>query len=284
MRPSMVIGYTPPNSEINVLEGYTKQLPLKNIIIHCQIEKGDTMKMKRMICWIICMAFAIVLTACSSVKETTEGQEKITEGQEEILGEQQETQGETEPGQSSVQGGVHMQQPVSEEFDTIGEIKRFFDTSTVSSGNSLGASHIKGVTDYHSQTEALSISNTVNALMIPVAKKSANAEGFGATWWPESKNLQIIYIIDGVQYRFIYFLKDHYPWVFDDPIVEDVQVGPYVLDFETAEPPVVFDSCFVSGIQIENQTVYLAIRVAGNGIESPTFEAFDFVSLSSVVE
>ena len=28
MRPSMVIGYTPPNSEINVLEGYTKQLPL----------------------------------------------------------------------------------------------------------------------------------------------------------------------------------------------------------------------------------------------------------------
>lgn len=242
------------------------------------------MKMKRMICWIICMAFAIVLTACSSVKETTEGQEKITEGQEENLGEQQETQEETEPGQSSVQGGVHMQQPVSEDFETIGEIKRFFDTSTVSSGNSLGASNIKGVTDYHSQTEALSISNTVNALMIPVAKKSANAEGFGATWSPERKNLDIIYIIDGVQYRFIYFLKDHYPWVFDDPVVEDVQVGPYVLDFETAEPPVVADSCFVGGIQIEDQTVYLAIRVAGNGIESPTFEAFDFVPLSSVVE
>ena len=32
MRPSMVIGYTPPNSEINVLEGYTKQLPLPDAI------------------------------------------------------------------------------------------------------------------------------------------------------------------------------------------------------------------------------------------------------------
>lgn len=225
------------------------------------------MKMNRIICGIICMVLVCILAGCGGADNTSD---KVNEPQK----------GNT-AGQGSVQDGVQMQRPISEDFDSIGEVKRFFDTSIDDSDISSELGDIKFVTDYYTQSEAIAISERANALFVPVVKQSVEAEGFGANWSPDKEHLVIIYRVDGVQYRFIYFFADHYPWVMDEPVAEDVQVGPYTIDFKELEDNIA-DSVFAGYLQMEEIDVFLHIRVAGNGIDSPSFGAFDFVPLSSV--
>lgn len=217
------------------------------------------MKMKRFVCAVICIALLVGMTACG-VQDCTEKPGETQQGQS--------------GGQGSTQGGVQMQRPLTVDFDSIVEIKQFFSANeTLSEGEEIT------VSKYHSEDKAETLSLAAREIYLPIAKEKENTPS--ASWSPSKEHLTIIYIVDNIQYRFIYFFADHYPWVDDNPVAEDVQMGPYTLDFKTGEPGP-YGSCVSGGLQIEGTDVYLRVRVAGAGVEYPNFDDFDFVPLSFV--
>jgi hypothetical protein len=220
------------------------------------------MKMKRVLCIIICVVSLAVLTACG-MQDVSRFPSEKPQGQN--------------VGQGSSQSGVQMEAPLTIDLDTIGEIKNFFDMSSTVSGEKT-ISNCYHYTD--AEAEALSVA--ANKLFIPVVKEKEYK--LGAEWAPGYEQLEIIYRVDDIQYRFMYFFADHYPWTFDEPVAEDVQAGPYLMDFKTVDPTLYADTVYFGGTQIEGTSVYLAVRIAGYGVETPSLEDFEFIPLSSADE
>lgn len=229
------------------------------------------MKIKRVFITFLCMAMICVLVACSEKPQNNSEHDAY-------LGQEGMQANNDNLGDNSPNTG-HQEPPITVSFDTMSEIKSFFDDTMNSGGDSAETNEIKNITDYHSQSEAGALSDSAASLLLPVANVSGEGIEFGASWRPSTKCLDIIYIIDNVKYRFKYYFDNDAEWNCDEPAALDVQVGPYTVDFELREHPT-YEKFFFGGIEI--QSAYVAIWALGNEIDSPSFEAFSFVPLSSI--
>lgn len=225
----------------------------------------------RIISFVLCMVMVCTLTACSEKPNGSSEQETYL-GYEEPQGNQQNA------GNNSQSEGDKVPLP-TRTFETMSEVRAFFERVNSASGSQTEVNGIKDITDYLTQAEANAICIEASTLLFPVLKISDEGVEFGATWTPHVKELDMIYIIDDVRYRFRYYFFNDAEWHCDEPDAPDVQVGPYTVDFQLWEHQK-FDTFFFGAIEIQSD--YVAFWALGNGIERPSFEAFDFVPLSSI--
>ena len=133
---------------------------------------------------------------------------------------------------------------------------------------------------YVTDDEAADIYNTADMLLYPVASLPDDSVEMHATWYTEKNSLDIVYVIDDVQYRFLYFFGLDYQWESEEgPIAQGVKLGPYTVDFWAQESNV-FDARYYGYIKLDD--VYVAIIVMGDGLDAPSFDDFRFVPLSSI--
>lgn len=216
------------------------------------------MNAKRIVLFGICTALLFSLAACSIGNNSASNH-----------GGAQSTDNN---GENSSQSNVDYTPVDRPTFDTMSEVKSFLDaTSDGTTGH---------ISQHVSQSDAATISSTAGTLLYPVLAISSDEAGFNAQWFNDRTSMDIIYVIDSIQYRFIYFFGSDYEWESDEePTVQDMMLGTYSVDFWPREH-VNFDVQFYGFVKLED--VYITITVTGNEIEAPSFEAFDFVSLSSI--
>lgn len=220
------------------------------------------MKIKRMMCILICITLIFIMNGCAEAQVSPE-----------ITSETPQIQ-ETEQGSS--QNGVHTQPPLVKYFNSIDEIMQFFEINE----NGLDGKEVETIRNWYyiGDEERRTILEEVKDLYIPIAK--AGDQACRGDWAYGMNHLDFCYGIDDIQYRFFYYFSDQYPGDLEDIVAEDVQAGPYTIDFIEAKPAIVHDTAFVGRLQLSSE-VYMIIRVSGNGVEKPSFEDFDFIPLSS---
>lgn len=207
---------------------------------------------------IVCLIILLSLLGCSTTSPLSETQQ--TDATSYL------------PTQDSVNHDV----PKHPEFHTLSEIKSFLDVSNASGDSSANEKEMDTICDYVPQSSAENISEIASSLLFPVTVKTE----LGATYFEEYQSLDLIYVIDGVQYRFIYFFESDYVWnVEEDPAVQNVMVGPYRVDFWKLDHP---NFAYQYYGFVKTDRVYLRITVLGENVSDFSFDAFDFVPLSSI--
>lgn len=164
--------------------------------------------------------------------------------------------------------GMPMDRP---EFTTFSEIKNFL----CDANNSTNETN-NNIYDYVSQNSAPNISKALASITFPVTNESE----FSATYFKEYNSLDVIYRINEIQYRFIYYFESDYVWNSEDaPALEDVQVGPHKVDFWQIDHP---NFPYEYYGFVKQDGVYLQITMLGEDLSGISFDAFSFVPLSSI--
>jgi hypothetical protein len=161
------------------------------------------------------------------------------------------------------------------QFNSMGDVKEFITPTGTLDSNSTASTGKENLYHYFSQNAASSVSNTANALLFPTADAD-----IGVRFVTTTKLLDIVYVIDSIQYRFFYMLDaDYESETADAPIAKVASVGPYTVNFSRRNHPN-FDDQFYG--QFEMKGICVAITVTGNDIENISFDMFDFVPLSAI--
>lgn len=163
------------------------------------------------------------------------------------------------------------------DFDSLDEIRCFFalDEGLMVDGE------LKNVADYFPKDQMKRISGIVDTLVFPYLEVDGKSADFGADWTPENRILDIIYVVDEIQYRFTYSFLSEKDWTYEDGTEKDIRMGQYQLDFRRTDHPNKAYS-YVSGFR-EGST-YLQVRVASNREDCLNFDCFSFVHLSDLEE
>lgn len=179
--------------------------------------------------------------------------------------------------QESTSGGEPQDVPVQIRFQTVNDLSKFFSTDSVCEEDSSTENNITSIFQYETQSKADKIVASVAGIYVPTENNRINAKYF-----PNNQSMDIIYVIDGIQYCFIYFFDREDDWDYGEiPAFSDVQVGPYTMDFFQLEKPYSEGEYYLLS-HIPVSGIDLLVRVQGEQYEEFSFEAFDFVPLSSV--
>lgn len=241
------------------------------------------MKKQTLLCYVVCVLFLFSLTACSG------GSQSVTQ----LRSETADTTGTQAPsagGTVSEQGteatdetrdqDPSVGEPMEEiRFDSISDIKAFFSEERKNQTNSSADTIDKNIYQYATQSEAVEFSNSANTVYYPVADIDS-----GLCYRPDGPNgpyLEMIYIVDGVQYTFTYYFDSRSAVVYEDgPVFHDVQIGPYTTDLYRRDHPHA-DRTYLHG-RITINGIHMVVFIQGEDHEEKLdFSVFDFIPLSA---
>lgn len=205
---------------------------------------------KRYFSLIICILLAVMLVACSDT-----------------ISEQPDTNVQIKATEETSQSSVNHRPIDRPSFQSMAEVKEYLE-------------QVGTINQNASEEDQVDVSGIASTLLYPVLVNPSDDKAFGATWYSEKNSMDVSYGIDGIQYRFTYFFGSDYVWETDEePSVRGMKLGAYSVDFWPQEH-VNFDVRFYGYVKTDD--VYITITVTGNEIDSPNFDAFDFVPLSSI--
>ena len=167
--------------------------------------------------------------------------------------------------------------PITVYFDSLDEVRRFFDLDEGLMVNG----ELKTVADYFPNTQMKRISATVDTLMFPYLEIDGKPAKLDASWVPDNRTLDVIYVVDEIQYRFTYFFLSEKDWSYDDGTEKGIRVGPYQLNFRRTDHPI-FEYFYVSGFR--EDTSYVQISAKSDREDCLTFDRFSFIHLSELKE
>lgn len=167
--------------------------------------------------------------------------------------------------------------PTTIYFDSLDEIREYFDMSI----GVLPGDERAGVQDHCSEEEARAICEAMESLVFPYLETDGKPAELGANWVPYRKILDIIYVVDEIQYRFTYYFFSDYQGEDEEPTVRNVQAGPYELDFKRKEHTN-SEYWYLSGVR--EGTTYVSFWVASDREDCLNYERFRFVHLSELEE
>lgn len=209
---------------------------------------------KYLICLMLAMMFLFSLVGCGATNNSDE------------------TTNQRLDANKPTHGAGHQDIPERPEFDTLAEIKSFFDTTRTD-----GSDTEDSIKNYVSADEVAGICTMADKLVFPT---SSEAKFGSAIYFEELQSLDIIYGYNDIQYRFIYYFDNDSVYESESsPELLNVQVGPYKVDFWKIDHPN-FPYKYYGYIKIDG--VYLVITGLGEDLSEFSFEVFDFVPLSSV--
>lgn len=218
------------------------------------------MSKKTLLCYIVCVLF--LLTACSGKLPPTFEQEAEVSN--------------SSNKQETLSAG---DAPREIRFDSISEIGDFLSSEVRTQVNSSAETAEKSIYQYETQTNAVEFAEAANMVYYPVADVESGLSYHPVG--PDGPCLSFIYVVDGIQYTFLYFFECQHDWVReDDPVFSCVQVGPYTVDFYREEYRFDEANNYLLG-HIVIDGMHLTVTVKGDGCEEFDFSIFDFVPLSA---
>jgi hypothetical protein len=175
---------------------------------------------------------------------------------------------------------AHQDVPANIQFDTVEDIYKFFAINGADGDKNAVEGSVGNIFKYETRSKAEQISTSMAETYFPKTDMSINAE-----YDPSNQSMDSIYIIDGIQYCFVYFFDKESDWYYgDEPAFSSVQVGPYTMDFFELEHPHNEGERYLLGhTTIDSIDLLVRIRgTQGQSYEKFSFDAFEFVPLSSV--
>lgn len=167
--------------------------------------------------------------------------------------------------------------PTEVRFESMDEIKAFFSEGNVDQESSSVEIAGKNIFQYAAQSEAAKLANTANMVQYPIAdaEKGLSYHANG----PDGPYLDIIYVVDGIQYSFSYFYDCHAPMNYEgEPDYPNVQIGPYAINLYRMDSnnPYLIGNTLINGF-------VSTVRIQGDGdMEKFDFSLFRFAPLSDV--
>ena len=170
---------------------------------------------------------------------------------------------------------THIEPPEEVRFESMDEIEAFFSERNKDQASSSVEIAEKSIFQYATQSEAVKIKNTANTVQYPVADAERGLSYH--TNGPDGPYLDIIYVVDGIQYSFTYFYDCHSPMDYEgEPDYPHVQIGPYAIDLYRMDSnnPYLIGNTLINGF-------VATIRIQGDeGMDNFDFSAFNFAPLS----
>ncbi len=230
--------------------------------------------MKKILMAILYLLFCIVVVSCSHQMEHSE-----TTGQR-ILNE--ETKNDSAENQTDkeeitiLEKESHQEPPTVLVFSSIYEMEDFIIASqgTKESFYQYVDSHNQYALNVLSYETLLKISANIQSCELPVLKEDVTITDFGASYTEDRSELDMVYIMEGIRYRFTYrfnYNKIHTNDSF--PVVEGVKMGDGEVDIYQNDYS--FYTTYLQG----TTTVFVNI-FAGN-VSDVSFDCFDIEPLVS---
>ena len=154
-------------------------------------------------------------------------------------------------------------------FSSMDEIERFLVAARSSEAvfqKYLDSRHMDNVI---SQKVAQKAMTNITSQFLPVASSDVETKSFGATYYADRDQLDIVYNINNCRYRFIFSYhsvnKQEYEGL---PVVSNVTVGDYLLDLYQG------DDCFIGSVTTDTAT--MTIIVYANQLNVELSKLFEF--------
>ncbi len=166
--------------------------------------------------------------------------------------------------------------PVFIIFDSYEKIKGFTNSLDTESQfyEYINETEIKG-SRYLTYNIAKTMANYIKSAPIPKVKSDVTVQGFGATYCLEHdpfNDLDVIYKIDGISYRFIYEYNYGEKYTYEGtPVLSDIHLGAETFDLYQS------DDRLVGTIPLGEISVFVKVRT--NQPELVNFGNFDFATL-----
>lgn len=227
---------------------------------------------KKTLCYLICILFLFSLTGCADSPAPASMQENGTTAP---------TDNQTSNSTPEPPIDANLEPPVDAQiyFNSMNEIKTFFSEKNANQPNGSTELVDKNIFQYATQSDAVKFTNTANSVQYPIADAERGLS-YHVTG-PDGPCLNIIYIVNGIQYSFAYFYNCHSPIDYEgEADYPNVQIGPYAIDLFRIDSnnPYLIGNTLINGF-------VATIRIKGNeGMENFDFSAFDFVSLNDIAE
>ena len=162
-------------------------------------------------------------------------------------------------------------------FSSITEMKDFINSTKGNTAQYEKFVQENSINTAITQSSAQNIAKNIEQNNIPLVKSTSAVDEFGATYYLDRNELDIIYKINGIRYRFIYrYNKTSSLERTTSPILEDQKLGTYIVDLYQG------DECFV-GELITNYAV-VQIVVYTEQTNDVTLNVFNMGALESHVE
>lgn len=215
--------------------------------------------MKRTFFLIICLVAFLILTSCNSTNITDT--EKNNSKPDENINNSQGTSDGTVP--------------VMVLFSSKDDIKEFILAATGTASQYTSFADKQTTTKLITYDTAKNVAANICECIFPNAKNNENVEGFGATYYVDRNELDVIYKINGIRYRFIYSFNTTKDYMREEtPVLSNIPIGSSVLDLYQAESGGLFGS-------IIEGTTSIYIIVYTEDLNSVDFDCFDFSVISN---
>lgn len=165
--------------------------------------------------------------------------------------------------------------PYSVSFSSIAEIKDFLSSAKGSSAQYEEFAQKNNINISITQSFAKSVATNIERNDIPLPKSDLVADEFAATYYLNRNELDIIYRINGIRYRFIYKYDETSSLERTvSPVLEDLNLGSYFFDLYQG------DECFVGEIVTESAVIQLVVYDTKE-TSNVNFNAFNMGILSN---
>ncbi len=215
--------------------------------------------MKKTFFLIICLVAFLILTSCNStnIADTEKNNSRPDEN--------------IDNSQGTSDGTV----PVIVPFSSKDDIKEFILAATGTASQYTSFADKQTTTKLITYGTAKNIAANIRECVFPNAKNNENVESFGATYYVDRNELNVIYKINGIRYRFIYSFNTTKDYVHEGtPVLSNIPIGSSLLNLYQAE------SGGLVGSIIEGTTSIYVI-VYTEDLNSVDFNYFNFSAISN---
>ena len=160
---------------------------------------------------------------------------------------------DSEPNENTNQGGNHTV-PYSVSFSSITEMKDFLNSAKGNTTQYEEFVQKNNINASITQNYAQHIAKNVEQNDIPFVKSNLVADEFAATYYLERNELDMIYQINRIRYRFVYkYNKTSITVRTTSPVLENVNLGTYVFDLYQG------DGCFVGELVTDSAVIQVVV-------------------------
>lgn len=182
----------------------------------------------------------------------------------------------SEPNDNISQEGNHTP-PYSVSFSSITEMKDFLNSTKGNTAQYEEFIQKNNTNIFITHSNAQSIAKNVEQNDIPLVKSDRIAYEFAATYNLDRNELDLIYRIDGIRYRFVYKYNETSSFVrTTSPVLKGLNLGTYVVDLYQG------DECFVGELVTDFAVVQIVVYTEQTS--DVTLNVFDMEALQNHVK
>lgn len=212
--------------------------------------------MKKIIISTICIVLGIIFASCADSRRNSKN-----------VGESMNDKTTLNTGQ--IDSTNHPTVPTAICFSSIYEIQEFLTMAKSSEANFEKYSSSHDISNTINQKKAKKVMTNIISHPLPIANSNTVVDGFGATYYAERDQLDLVYRINNCRYRFIYSYNSVDTQKYEGaPVLKNVTMGSHMVDLYQG------DDCLIGSITTETATI--TVIVYSNQLDFQLSQIFEF--------